>query len=312
MVCYTQTKFNSGQNKRGLFMKYLVLLCGFFNIICSAAEPTLIGGMLAKEGDFPSVIHISAGAARCTATIVGPQTILTAAHCVTDEKDISPVNAHFQVSTTVFKATCRHHPHYEGNYSFDYALCKTSSPIHIDKYASIDHQFVGLGKKVTLMGYGCVNPRDQYGAGGDEWDGRLRYGSVRVDKPAGMSWEGGPYFETKGQTALCFGDSGGPAMRYVKDPRLENHFVIGVNSRSDIKSRGYISATFVKSFQNWARDYAVANRVEICGINKKCSVETRKQSQCFWSRWKMLYHKRLFQKWEMRYDNCMAGDDVLE
>lgn len=289
-----------------------VVACANFAYAGPEPEPALIGGMIAKEGDFPSVIHISAGGSRCSAAVVGPRTILTAAHCVADKKNISPVSAVFQVSTTVFQAECRHHPNYEGNYSYDYALCKTSSPVNIKKYASIDHQFVGLGKKVTLMGYGCVNPRDKYGIGGDGWDGRLRYGYVRVEKPAGMSWEGGPYFETRGATALCFGDSGGPAMRYMSDPKEENHFVIGVNSRADIRTKSYISATFVKGFQDWAKDYAEAHKVEICGINKKCTFETRNKSRCFWSNWKMNLYKRKFDKWEMRHDNCMAGDDVIE
>lgn len=293
-----------------------VFLFGVFACVSIAhssplPEPALIGGIVAQEGDFPSVIHISAGSSRCTAAIVGPETILTAAHCVSDKKDISPVMADFQVSNTVYRANCRHHPNYRGNYSFDYALCKTSTPIIIKKYSSIDHQFVGLGKKVTLMGYGCITPRNEYGEGGQGWDGRLRYGYVRVDKPAGLSWGAGQYFETSGATALCFGDSGGPAMRYMFNPKEENHYVIGVNSRSDIKTRGYISATFVKSFRDWAKNYAIINKVEICGINKQCVIHTRNKSQCFWSNWKMNLYKRKLDKWEMKYEKCMTGDEVI-
>lgn len=239
----------------GAYMKLLISLLLFFssNIIV-ANEETLIGGRAAKDGEYPEVVYISNGRSKCSATIVGPKVILTAAHCVADNGEIKP--AEFVVSQTIYKAKCKQAPQYRDNTEdLDIAICKTDKKMNV-AYASISKTGVSIGQEVVLMGYGCIR---EGGGGGN--DGILRVGKAKVTRlPSGSN----NWYYTKDTSALCFGDSGGPSM--LKD----SHTVIGVNSRGNIKDLSMLAAVYlskaIKFFEEFARD----NDVKVCGINKKC------------------------------------------
>lgn len=235
----------------------MVLLCPDFAL---GNEQTLIGGKIAKPGMWPEVVYITNGKGACTATVVGPNVILTAAHCVKDGGDIRPLN--FVIEQTVYQAKCTHHPMYKDKYSYDFALCKVNSNIDV-QYASIANEGPELDKDIMLMGYGCIKK-----GGGSGNDGKLRYGKAKVTALPSDTYNhaGGQYFYTKGSSALCFGDSGGPAML----ANTKKHIVIGVNSRGNIKDWSLLSSTFLNGFRDFASDFENKNNVEICGISKNC------------------------------------------
>ena len=270
-------------------------------------EQTLIGGEIAKPGDYPEVVYILSEGSRCTATIVGPRTILTAAHCVRDSGSIEDV-ATFVHDQEVFQATCSHHPQYTDSYSYDFALCKTNSEMKV-KYASIDTQAPAIGDHVTLMGYGCTNPRDQDGEGGGNGgnDGKLRYGDAKVTLLPGNGVGGGQYFYTTGSVALCFGDSGGPSMREIKDPKKDQHLVNGVNSRGNIRSRSLLSSTYLPGFQNWAKAWAMNKRVSICGINRTCTHSQPPRPECKRERDRVKRYSSALDRWRDKLEQCEAN-----
>ena len=289
-------------------MKFYILYLLLFSEILLANTPTLIGGKVAKPGEFPEVVYISSGRSRCSAVIVGnnPGVILTAAHCIDDQGDIFP--AEFVVNQQAFKARCTHHPDYAEKYSFDFALCTTRKAIDV-KPASIAKDPVELGEKVTLMGFGCTQPRKPDGSqdpGGN--DGKLRYGDSPVtqlpkDSPAG----GYQYFYTQSEVALCFGDSGGPAMRKIDDPKNDDHIVLGINSRGNIRTLSLLSSTFLPGFRTWAEAYAIANQVEICGINKDCKSKPNPKCE---------REKKKIEQWKKRLEQCKQSaettDDIFD
>lgn len=241
-------------------------------------EPMLIGGRPALKDEYPEVVYIRSGNARCSATVIGPETIMTAGHCVADNGSIGPVGmihttlhtsfetmdgileedeVDFVKDQVVYTATCHQAPLYRDQVEdHDMALCKTNKPMP-GKYATVSKVGPKLGDQVYLSGYGCTQP-----GGGQGNDGVLRVGKAKVTKlPSGKDH----WFYTQDKSALCFGDSGGPSFMVAK-----KHLVIGVNSRGNIKDLSLLTATFTPESLKFFEDFAESESVKICGVNVTC------------------------------------------
>ena len=89
-------------------MRILLLILLLLPDYVIGSQQTLIGGRVVNPGEYPELVYISNGRGRCSATIVGPQVILTAAHCVKDGGSVTPVS--FVLDQTLYSAKCKHHP----------------------------------------------------------------------------------------------------------------------------------------------------------------------------------------------------------
>lgn len=233
-------------------------------------EPSLIGGQAVTEQDFPSVVYITIQGARCTATIIGPETLLTAGHCVEFDEFGAVRHVLVDGQTVTFtqggqanSALCEASPNYP-QIDHDIALCKITNRIDGIKYGVVASQGPALREIVTLMGFGCVR---RGGGGGN--DGTLRVGLapvVRLSREAQQDFD----FITQGNTALCFGDSGGPVMKRVTNPRNQDHIVLGVNSKGDIRTTSLLADLNTNASKAFIQDFIQANNVEICGVNAEC------------------------------------------
>jgi len=179
-------------------------------------DPSLINGRPAGPGEFPEAVYISFGNSRCTGSIVGPQVMLSAAHCATTGSV-----GRFQVGQTQYSAKCSRHPKYP-NQDVDLLLCKVDKEVESVKPATLGGP-VAVGESITIVGYGCVKP----GGGGGN-DGVLRVGDAKV---TGFS----AYDIVSQGAGLCFGDSGGPAYVKLKDAYKEKHIQVSVNSKGNIR-----------------------------------------------------------------------------
>lgn len=260
------------------FAKVLALfaITFFADIAYSQFKPLLIGGRPVQPGEYPEVIRISSGNSYCTATVVGPRVILTAAHCTSANGQIVPVsekpNAHvFVVAQNEYKATCTISSLYSVG-DHDMALCVTDREVPM-KYASLSKEPVKLKDVISLIGYGCVNPGS--GTGGN--DGILRVGEAPVTRE---NIPGRYDFETKGSAALCYGDSGGPAFEQVKDAKNEHHYIVGVNSRANIRDLSLLTAVFHPQSVKFAEDFERKHAVLICGISAVCDEDKPEPSSC--------------------------------
>jgi hypothetical protein len=216
-------------------------------------EKTLIGGTEVNGADWPVTVYSSQGNSRCSANVIGPQTLIIAAHCVGNGKSASFT----LLDGKVYTSTCTHSPDYASDATADWALCKISNPVTgaAFEYVNTDSTKPKVGDTVRLMGYGCINSS---GSGGN--DGKLRSGEAKVtDVPNTRSND----IVTKGGAALCYGDSGGPAWLVDGAKRYQ----MSVNSRGDIRTMSYLSALAVAGFKDFATKWATTNSQKICGLH---------------------------------------------
>lgn len=212
----------------------------------------LIGGESADPKDYPASVYAAMGNSRCTATVVGPQVLLIAAHCVGNG-----ATAAFSVAGKSYSSTCTHHSDYRVDPTADYALCKITSKVTDVPYEVIntDASLIKVGAEITLTGYGCTQPG---GGGGND-------GTYRTGKAKAISvHEGNQDIVTKGGAALCFGDSGGPAFYPTGN---KTRVQISVNSRGDIRTTSYLSSLTGGKFKPFLADFIAKNTVKICGVD---------------------------------------------
>jgi hypothetical protein len=247
-----------------------------------SVDPALIAGRKANPADFPANFYGRFGNSRCTATLVGPQAVLTAAHCVGNGKQIE-----ITIAAAVFQGKCTHHGQYKNDGSADYALCQMNEiiPNRTPEKISLADE-IKVDRRVLLSGYGCVR-HDM--AGGN--DGIYRIGRSRIrDLMGKVSFtENGKnvpyphYFTTvaavDAPAIICPGDSGGPVycMSDDDDKSVKPRVVCGVNSAvecthwvgSDCTMAGTISYLSALSTQaKWLKEQTIA---KLCGVHPEIS-----------------------------------------
>lgn len=202
----------------------------------------LYGGRVAESGELPMVFNVGF----CTVTVVGPEVIFIASHCVSNGS-----SAQFMADGQRRSATCTRHPNYQpGPTQNDWALCKFSPAISNDKfvYSSLKPVEVEVGDKVVLNGFGKGSA------------GRLNLGKMPVSRKAGQE------IFTEGSVVLGSGDSGGSVFKNMEDMTKGPFYTVAVNSRAG-GNLSIFNYTAHSSAQGFFSSYAEKNGVKICGIN---------------------------------------------
>lgn len=171
-------------------------------------------GTLVSHDDHPTVGAIvlasdSGNHPRCTGTALGPNTVLTAAHCFFyNGQRISNTSLRFALGpdidhpTQIFEvANVQIHPDYLSDNLSDIALIELTTPLSLTTYSSLGTYPEDSHPEVKIVGYGLNE---------NELAGVKRLGTARVihNTPSEI-WtsasEGTP------EQITCPGDSGGPA-----------------------------------------------------------------------------------------------------
>ena len=210
-------------------------------------EPVLIRGTVADPKYYPTVVWIG----NCTATLIGPRTLITAAHCTTRA-------ASFTVGASRYTSACVGSGFYPRNSTSDYYICYTNRAVDLPFYESLemDASKVKVGDWVQLSGFGCQS-------WGGRLDGQYRVGRARVSRV--LSGSNNDVVAGNGAT-LCSGDSGGPA--WTLKANGDRDKIFGVNSRSDTRVTSFISSYFTSNGKSNISDYL--NRypsAKICGVH---------------------------------------------
>jgi hypothetical protein len=238
----------------------------------------ILGGKPANPKNWPVTLQFESPGGFCTSTIIGEKVVITAGHCVQNQQ-----KARVFFNNKLTTVTCHHHPQYKGaaclsassvadikGCTADISLCVADEPFPTSvggqpvKYETVnsDPQLLKKDGPITLLGYGCTQ------AGGAV-SPILRIGvdttvtSLSVpgasSNPANTMQE---YIITQG-SAVCQGDSGGAAF----NTQEANRKVVAVNSRGNIATVSFLTATSDPHIQAFFKDFAGPPRnLQICGV----------------------------------------------
>lgn len=239
-------------------IKVLLCLIVFLNPCIGVADDELnfdkrlIGGRPAKPNELPISMFIS----NCTATLIGPETLLTAAHCRQTGQRIF-----FRHKAIDYAGICTRHPLYNnvidgnGHLNNDFALCKFSPKLVSPYYASLEPVQVSKGDRVTMQGYGA----NQLGT--------LYVGESKIYNIDSQD------IITNTKVKLGGGDSGGALFKYITDLKKGPFIQIGVNSRGQpLGNKAFFNRINLNRSQKFFREWAQKNKVGICGVNARCGV----------------------------------------
>lgn len=231
--------------------------------------PVLIKGTEVVDPKlFPASFYTSSqGGRRCTSTLIGAKVVLTAAHCVANGGTIK-----LRLQSKQYEGTCAHSPKYDPTkspaFTADYSLCLLKTAIESLPYESVntDPGLVHRNDKILLTGYGCTKS-EGFGHGSGGSDDIYRIGEAPV---VGLPKGASNYYKTKGEVAVCFGDSGGPAFAY-RDVAKKDRVQVSVNSRGTIVDESYLSSTSTPDALAFLTDFTAKNGVAICGVTPGAS-----------------------------------------
>jgi secreted trypsin-like serine protease len=246
-------------------------------------RPQILRGTPAKKKDWPATLIFQSRVQKpdlsCTATIVGEQVVITAAHCVkVKERKV------ILLENTLRDLTCEIHQDYTGancshatnkielvGCTADIAVCHTENnkKIPTTRAERVDIHFPSMAKdaELTLVGYGCVTVGGSVTSNPQVGNAKVTFVPAH-DQPPDLSDPLEDFVHTSPDEAvLCNGDSGG-GIYDSKTPETRQLKALG--ARANLSSGSYLvdlSHDRISSFIRKAK-----SNFDICGIDSDSTI----------------------------------------
>jgi V8-like Glu-specific endopeptidase len=222
----------------------------FSSAISQANIPRTEGGgyMIATQR-YPAVVRITMSEGHCSATLIGPNVILTAQHC-TNEKH--PTGS-FIVGNTQYNFKFLTYKTALNDDDVDLAIGIVDKDVEGVSPMSInftpDH-----GKKMFALGFGCSHYM-------------LSQNFVKIESENEYT-QALTSNDVRENVFGCPGDSGGPTLAYNYDLKLQ---LVGIHYASNMQSEHTDWKTSNKQFADFIAAVAKTNNLKICDYNLECN-----------------------------------------
>jgi uncharacterized protein (TIGR03382 family) len=219
-----------------LFVLAIVVVALFADSSAHAGPAPVVGGREARSKDWPDVVAILGRDGICSGTLVAPDVVLTAGHCIgidpieviTHADSLEPGAPHDRIDVKWSRAYPAWHERFDVGVVVLQRMARTK-PRAIAT-ACLANERLAAGDLVTIVGYGSITP--------DASDDNTRLHAARVPvidpfctgAPGCLATAGpnGEFAAGGRGVDACYGDSGGPA--YLETP--SGYALAGVTSRS--------------------------------------------------------------------------------
>ncbi len=236
--------------------------------------PLIINGEPANAGEYPASFQAAISPDNvCTWFLVGPGTLVGAAHCIGSP----PRNLRISAGGNSYAGRCEVSAGYATDESQDISLCQISPRYEIPRGPEIpvsgyevlntSSNNVSLNSIVEVSGFGCSAENAAVSS-------FYRYGTMRIVGlppdariPGSVTKTPNAIKLREAPSLLCGGDSGGPAFFYPVRGRLYRT-VVGLNISTAVDiGTSYLASTSSKPILRFIEDWRTRKGEKICGLD---------------------------------------------
>jgi uncharacterized protein (TIGR03382 family) len=206
--------------KRTIVLVSLLVTATATAIASAAPPPPVVGGTRVKVGEFPDVVAVVGSKGLCSGTLIAPDVVLTAGHCIDVDPKLVIVNTtnirDADAGDRIAVKWARSYPSWETSYDVSVIMLEHVAQPHPRAIATacLANRLLGDRKPVTVVGFGLTSPS------GTDDNTMLHKATLPILDPTCTSdptcepdlAPNGEFTAGGRGTDSCFGDSGGPVM----------------------------------------------------------------------------------------------------